>query len=69
MAHLQAVLGTDYALSLRSEAAPFAGNKMAKRKHQIGTLFHNARMNELKLMEQKAAGIKSKAETAGKYGW
>jgi proline-rich protein PRCC len=42
---------------------------MAKRKHQIGTLFHNARMNELKLMEQKAAGIKSKAETAGKYGW
>lgn len=81
---------------------------MAKRKHQIGTLFHNAKMQELEILEKRAqggeagsanagdwlllhvaalrkrlhgirpesrmglpvrAGIKTKAETKGKYGW
>lgn len=37
--------------------------------HQIGTLFHNAKMRELELLENRAAGMKSKAETQGKYGW
>ena len=42
---------------------------MAKRKHQIGTLFHAAKLKELEILEGKAAGMKSKAETQGKYGW
>jgi len=66
---IEAVLGSDYVQRLRAEAAPHTGNKTARRKHQIGTLFHNARMNEIKLMEQRAQGMKTKAETAGKYGW
>jgi proline-rich protein PRCC len=66
---LRAALGTGYAAAIRAEAAPFEGDKMAKRKHQIGTLFHNAKMKELEILENRASGMKSKAETQGKYGW
>ncbi|EFJ53237.1 hypothetical protein VOLCADRAFT_86322 [Volvox carteri f. nagariensis] len=62
-------LGPEYALSLRRSAAPFEGSKMARRKHQIGTLLFNARMQELEHMEKRTQGQKSKAETAAKYGW
>ena len=37
--------------------------------HQIGTLFANAKLQELEMLEKRASGMKSKAETAGKYGW
>ncbi len=33
--------------SLRTQAKPYEGDKMSKRKHQIGTLFYNAKMREL----------------------
>ncbi|GIL54463.1 hypothetical protein Vafri_9994 [Volvox africanus] len=62
-------LGPEYALSLRRSATPFEGSKMARRKHQIGTLLFNARMQELDQMEKRTQGQKSKAETAAKYGW
>ncbi len=57
------------AAQLRADAKPFEGDKTAKRKHQIGTLFYNAKMKELEILEGKAAGFKAKAESKGKYGW
>ncbi|KAG2432359.1 hypothetical protein HYH02_012932 [Chlamydomonas schloesseri] len=65
----QDALGSEYAMALRRSAAPFEGSKLAKRKHQIGTLLFNARMQELDQMEKRTSGQKSKAETAAKYGW
>jgi hypothetical protein len=49
--------------SLRRSAASFEGSKMARRKHQIGTLLFNARMQELDQLEKRTQGQKSKAET------
>eukprot|EP00878_Enallax_costatus_P001173 GHUV01001314.1.p1 GENE.GHUV01001314.1~~GHUV01001314.1.p1 ORF type:complete len:463 (+),score=202.93 GHUV01001314.1:513-1901(+) len=66
---MRAALGSDYAAKLRAQAAPHAGSKLARSKHQIGTLFANAKLRELEVLENRAAGMKSKAETAGKYGW
>ncbi|KAG2502247.1 hypothetical protein HYH03_000733 [Edaphochlamys debaryana] len=56
-------LGSEYAMALRRSAQPFEGSKTAKRKHQIGTLLFNARMQELDMMEKRGQGQKSKAET------
>lgn len=66
---MRAALGTDYAAKLRAQAAPHQGSKLARSKHQIGTLFANAKLRELEVLENRASGMKSKAETAGKYGW
>lgn len=66
---MRSALGTEYAQQLRAQAAPHMGSKLARSKHQIGTLFANAKLRELEVMENRASGMKSKAETAGKYGW
>ena len=66
---MRSALGSDYAQQLRAQAAPHAGSKLARSKHQIGTLFANAKLRELEVLENRASGMKSKAETAGKYGW
>jgi proline-rich protein PRCC len=60
---------TTAAAALRAQAKPFEGDRMAKRKHQIGTLFYNAKMRELEIMEGKAAGMRARGEAKGKYGW
>ena len=39
----RAALGTDYELQLRSEAGPVPA-KLAKRKHQISSLYHHAKI-------------------------
>lgn len=39
----RAALGSDYELQLRSEAGP-APAKLAKRKHQISSLYHHAKI-------------------------
>ena len=39
----RAALGTEYELQLRSEAGP-APAKLAKRKHQISSLYHHAKI-------------------------
>lgn len=44
-------------------------SKMAKRRHQIGSLYHYAKQKELEQLEQRSQGAKSKAETQRKYGW
>ena len=43
---------TDYESRLRREAGPAPGGK-AKRKHQIGSLYHAAKMKELEMMEMR----------------
>ena len=42
---------------------------MAKRKHQIGTLYFNAKMQELEQLEARTQQMKTKKETQAKYGW
>eukprot|EP00775_Hariotina_reticulata_P005355 gene5355-5591_t len=66
---MRAALGTEYAGQLRAQAAPHVGSRLARSKHQIGTLYANAKVKELEMFENRARGMKSKAETAGKYGW
>lgn len=63
---------TIHALPPAPPAPPPAGpdpTKLAKRRHQIGSLYHYAKQKELEQLEQRSQGAKSKAETQKKYGW
>ncbi|MEW5299795.1 MAG: hypothetical protein WDW36_002773 [Sanguina aurantia] len=62
-------IGPEYAAKQRAAAKAFEGDKLAKRKHQIGTLFHHSKMAELDNMEKRGHGTKTKGETQAKYGW
>jgi proline-rich protein PRCC len=44
-------------------------SRLAKRKHQITSLFAAAKAREAEYGGARAASQKSKAETAAKYGW
>eukprot|EP01025_Chloroclados_australasicus_P053915 TRINITY_DN638_c1_g1_i1.p1 TRINITY_DN638_c1_g1~~TRINITY_DN638_c1_g1_i1.p1 ORF type:complete len:297 (-),score=76.57 TRINITY_DN638_c1_g1_i1:606-1496(-) len=61
-------LGTEYALKQRQLAGD-APSRQARRKHQIGSLLYDARMNEMEFILRESQGKKSKAETEAKYGW
>lgn len=65
---LRNAFGSDYEAKLRQEAGPDP-TKLAKRRHQIGSLYHYAKQKELEQLEQRSQGAKSKAETQKKYGW
>ncbi|PSC67444.1 proline-rich PRCC [Micractinium conductrix] len=65
---LRNAFGADYEARLRQEAGSDP-NKLAKRRHQIGSLYHYAKQKELEQLEMRAAGSKTKAETQRKYGW
>ncbi len=58
---------------LRREAGPNTDKtttgKMAKRKHQISTLYSQMKNQELESLGKGNAGFKTKAETQAKYGW
>jgi hypothetical protein len=43
--------------------------KLAKRRHQISSLYHYAKQKELEQLEVRGTGVKTKAETHRKYGW
>jgi proline-rich protein PRCC len=60
--------GPQYQAQLRHEAGD-KGTKTARKKHQIGTLYHDMKLAELEMLEKRTTGQKSKAETAAKYGW
>jgi len=47
----------------------FQLNKEAYKKHQIGTLYHTMKKNEMKLLRKDAQNAKMKRETERKYGW
>lgn len=58
------------AAALAAAAAPGdAPDRVAKRKHQITALLHQARAAETDYAATAARGAKTKAETRGKYGW
>eukprot|EP00793_Prasinoderma_coloniale_P006159 PRCOL_00004634-RA len=42
---------------------------MAKRKHQLGALFHQFKSQEADLLEARGSGKAAKAQTRSKYGW
>ena len=67
---LRSALGDDYESKLKSEAAKVGSvSKLAKRKHQLSSLYVQAKEQELEDMEKRTTGAKTKAETQRKYGW
>ncbi|KAG0604027.1 hypothetical protein M758_10G138400 [Ceratodon purpureus] len=44
-------------------------SKIQRRKHQIGTLLHDMKAREMELLDRRAKGNLTKAETQAKYGW
>jgi proline-rich protein PRCC len=63
-----AALGAEYEAKLRAEAGAKPSD-VAKRKHQIGSLLHDAKVQELKLLEGRAAGMQHRKMARQKYGW
>jgi hypothetical protein len=67
---LRSALGDDYEAKLKSDAAKVGNvSKLAKRKHQLASLYVQSKEQELEDMEKRASGAKTKAETQKKYGW
>lgn len=67
---LREALGNDYEQKLRAEAGKVGSvSKLAKSRHQLASLFVQAKHQELEQIEKRVTGMKSKAETAKKYGW
>ncbi|WCJ42297.1 hypothetical protein M5689_023116 [Euphorbia peplus] len=58
--------GPSYQPAASSKGKP---NKLHKRKHQIGTLYHDMKQKEMELAERRAKGFLTKAQTHAKYGW
>ena len=46
-----------------------APSRKHKSKHQIGSLYHQAKLAELQDLETRASSAKTKAESKRKYGW
>jgi proline-rich protein PRCC len=44
-------------------------SKLHRRKHQIGALYFDMKQNEMNLLDRRAKGNLTKAETQAKYGW
>ena len=63
-----AAFGPEAEARLRAEAGPKPSD-VQRRKHQIGSLLHDAKVQELKALEGRLQGMKSKRETMAKYGW
>ena len=63
-----AAFGPEAEARLRAEAGPKPSD-VQRRKHQIGSLLHDAKVQELKALEGRLQGMKTKRETMAKYGW
>jgi proline-rich protein PRCC len=63
-----AAFGPEAEARLRAEAGP-KPNDVQRRKHQIGSLLYDAKMQEVKMMEGRLQGLKTKRETMARYGW
>jgi hypothetical protein len=67
---VQTALGSEHAKVLQAAtAAKQEPTKRQKQRHQINSLYHQAKVTELQDMERKLQGSKTKAETHAKYGW
>ena len=70
MEAVRSALGSEHAKQLQAATAgKHEPSKRQKQRHQINSLYHQAKVTELQDMERKLQGNKSKAETAAKYGW
>lgn len=67
---IRTMFGSDYEAKLRNDAKKVGSiTKLAKQRHQLTSLYAQAKEQELEYMEQKGISAKSKAETHRKYGW
>ena len=67
---MRSALGDDYEVRLKSEAAKVGSvSQLAKRRHQLSSLYVQAKEQELEDIEKKVGGATKKAETKRKYGW
>lgn len=67
---VRTALGSEHARELQAAtAAKHEPSKRQKQRHQINSLYHQAKVTELQDMERKLQGSKTKAETYAKYGW
>lgn len=67
---IRTAMGSEYVQKIREETSgKNQPTKLAKRRHQITSLYVHARKQELDDMERKAKGAKLRAETQSKYGW
>lgn len=62
-------LGKEHELQLRREADAAEPQKLAKRKHQISSLYHASKLKELEMLSDHGQTLKTKRETQAKYGW
>jgi len=60
--------GPEYEAKLRAEAG-MKPSDTARRKHQIGSLLHDAKMREIEMLEGRLTAMKTKRETQARYGW
>jgi proline-rich protein PRCC len=60
--------GDGYEAKLRAEAG-MKPSDTARRKHQIGSLLHDAKMREIEMLEGRLTAMKTKRETQARYGW
>ena len=61
-------LGKEHIQNLRNNVRD-KGTGLARRRHQIGTLYRNAQLAEIEALEGRGTQTKSKRETTAKYGW
>ena len=54
--------GPQYAAKLKKEAGD-KPDQLLRRKHQIGSLYYDAKVRELELFENKSKGMKSRVRT------
>jgi len=60
--------GPQYAAQLKKQAGD-RPERLQRSKHQIGSLYYDAKVRELEMFENQTKGMKSRKETQGKYGW
>ena len=53
-------------VSSAKEAGP---GKIERRKHQISSLYADMKKKEMEMVDSRATGMQTKAQTKGKYGW
>lgn len=67
---VRSALGPDYEERLRKDASKVGNiSKLAKRKHQLSSLYVHAKDQELEELEKGTGKNKSRASTMKKYGW
>ncbi|GAQ91514.1 hypothetical protein KFL_007980060 [Klebsormidium nitens] len=52
-----------------SSAKDAGPGKMERRKHQISSLYADMKKKEMEMVDSRATGMQTKAQTKGKYGW